>query len=63
MNRSKRLYVEELRELYKAENRLVRVLPKMAKVSTSEDLRAGLEHSCRMPYQRVFKLSSLTVLF
>jgi ferritin-like metal-binding protein YciE len=37
------LYVEELKDLYNAENQLVKALPKMAKAATSEDLRAGFE--------------------
>jgi ferritin-like metal-binding protein YciE len=39
----KELYVEELRDLYNAENQLVKALPKMAKAATSEELRAGFE--------------------
>jgi ferritin-like metal-binding protein YciE len=39
----KELYVEELRDLYNAENQLLKALPKMAKAATSEELRAGFE--------------------
>jgi ferritin-like metal-binding protein YciE len=35
-NRLRHLYVEELKDLYSAENQLVKALPKMAKASTSE---------------------------
>jgi ferritin-like metal-binding protein YciE len=34
------LYVDELRDLYSAENQLVKALPKMAKAASSEDLKA-----------------------
>jgi ferritin-like metal-binding protein YciE len=37
------LYNEELRDLYDAENRIVKTLPKLAKESSSEDLRAAFE--------------------
>ena len=37
------LYVDELRDLYDAENRLVKALPEMAKNAESEGLRAGFE--------------------
>ena len=37
------LYVDELKDLYDAENRLVKALPKMAKASTSDELRSGIE--------------------
>ena len=39
----KELYTDELKDLYSAENQLVKALPKMAKAATSEDLRAGFE--------------------
>src|ERR1700746_669252 len=42
-NRLKHLYVEELKDLFNAENQLLKALPKMAKASTSEDLRAGFD--------------------
>lgn len=42
-NALKDLYIDELRDLYDAENRLVKALPKLAKAATSEDLRAGFE--------------------
>ena len=39
------LYIEELKDIYNAENQLVKALPKMAKASSSEDLKNGfLEH-------------------
>jgi ferritin-like metal-binding protein YciE len=39
----KELYIDELRDLYDAENRLTKAIPKMAKASTSEQLRSGFE--------------------
>lgn len=40
----KELFVDELKDLYSAENQLIKTLPKMAKAATSDDLRAGFEH-------------------
>jgi ferritin-like metal-binding protein YciE len=37
------LYVDELRDLYDAENQLVKALPKMAEASNSDELRQGFE--------------------
>ena len=37
------LLVEELKDLYSAENMLIKALPKMAKAATSKGLRAGFE--------------------
>src|ERR1700690_1581706 len=39
----KELYIDELKDLYSAENQLVKALPKMAKAATSPELRAGFE--------------------
>jgi len=60
-NRLKHLYVEELKDLYSAENQLIKALPKMAKASTSDELRTGFEkhleqtkeHAARL--ERIFK--------
>jgi ferritin-like metal-binding protein YciE len=37
------LYLDELRDLYDAENRLVKALPKLAKEAASQELRSGFE--------------------
>lgn len=42
-NTLKHLYLEELRNLYDAENQLIKALPKMAKKAESEELRSGIE--------------------
>jgi ferritin-like metal-binding protein YciE len=39
----KELYIDELRDLYDAENQLIKALPKMAKAAQSEELRSGFE--------------------
>jgi ferritin-like metal-binding protein YciE len=38
------LFIDELHDLYDAENRLVKAIPKMAKASDSDELRSGFEH-------------------
>lgn len=42
-NALKELYVDELRDIYNAEEQLVKALPKMAKASNSPQLKAGFE--------------------
>ena len=37
----KELYVNELRDLYNAENQLIKALPKMAKGAASDELKEG----------------------
>src|SRR4029450_2673362 len=39
----KELYVNELRDLYNAENQLVKALPKMAKGASSDELKDAFE--------------------
>jgi ferritin-like metal-binding protein YciE len=44
LNTLKQLYIEELRDLYSAENQLLKALPKMAKGASSEELRLAFEN-------------------
>src|ERR1700676_5176227 len=37
------LYVEQLKDLYNAEQQLIKALPKMAKSASSEELKAAFE--------------------
>lgn len=39
----KKLYIDELKDLYSAENQLVKALPKMAEAASADDLRASFE--------------------
>lgn len=43
INSLRELYVDQLRDLYDAENQLIKALPKMAKEATSDELRQGIE--------------------
>jgi len=43
INTLKKLYIEELRDLYNAENQLLKALPKMAKGASSDELKQALE--------------------
>ena len=55
----KRLYVDELKDLYNAENQLVGALPKMAKAATSADLRAGFEQHLEQTRAHVKRLEQI----
>ena len=37
------LYIDELKDLYNAENQLVKALPKMAKAASSDELKQGFQ--------------------
>src|ERR1035441_6676123 len=58
-NRLRHLYVEELKDLYSAENKMVKALPKMAKALTSEDLRAGFEGHLKQTKDHVARLEKI----
>jgi ferritin-like metal-binding protein YciE len=55
----KHLYIEELKDLYNAENQLVKALPKMAKASTSEDLREGFQEHLEQTKEHVARLEKI----
>jgi ferritin-like metal-binding protein YciE len=55
-NALKELYIDELRDIYSAENQLTKALPKMAKAATSEELRSGFEEHLLL----VFSFGSLS---
>ena len=58
-NRLKHLYIEELKDIYSAENQMVKALPKMAKAATSEDLRAGFEEHLTQTKEHVARLEKI----
>ncbi len=39
----KDLYVEQLQDLYSAENQLIKALPKMVEAASSDELRTSIE--------------------
>ena len=55
----KELYIDELKDLYSAENQLVKALPKMAKAATSPDLRAGFEGHLEQTKGHVQRLETI----
>src|ERR1039458_2051031 len=59
VNRLKHLYLEELKDLYSAENQLVKALPKMAKAASSEELRSGFEEHLGQTKEHVSRLEKI----
>jgi ferritin-like metal-binding protein YciE len=55
----KELYVDELKDIYNAENQLVKALPKMAKAATSEELRTGFEEHLEQTHGHVQRLEQI----
>jgi len=55
----KELFVDELKDLYSAENQLIKTLPKMAKAATSDDLRAGFEHHLEQTKEHAHRIEEI----
>src|SRR6267142_459519 len=55
----KDLYVDELRDLYDAESRLVKALPKLAKEAESSELRSGFEEHLEQTKGHVDRLRQI----
>src|SRR5687768_4556815 len=53
------LFVDELKDIYDAEKQLTKALPKMAKASDSEDLRAGFEEHLEITRMQVNRLEEI----
>jgi len=55
----KKLYVDELKDLYHAENQLVKALPKMAKAASSDELRQGFEEHLEQTRGHIQRLEEI----
>ena len=55
----KTLYIDELRDLYNAENQLLKALPKMAKGASSEDLKDAFEKHLEQTRSHVERLEEV----
>jgi len=53
------LYVDELKDLYDAESRLVKALPKVAKAATSQKLRSAVEEHLEQTKSHVDRLKEI----
>jgi ferritin-like metal-binding protein YciE len=55
----KELYIDELKDIYNAENQLVKALPKMAKTANSKELRTGFEEHLEQTRGHVQRLEQI----
>jgi ferritin-like metal-binding protein YciE len=53
------LYIEELNDLYSAENQLVKALPKMAKAATAKALKNGFQKHLKQTKEHVNRLEKI----
>jgi ferritin-like metal-binding protein YciE len=54
-----KLFVEELRDLYSAENQLLKALPKMAKTASSDELKQAFEDHLEETKEHVARLDEI----
>jgi ferritin-like metal-binding protein YciE len=54
-----KLFVDELRDLYSAETQITKALPKLAKASSSNELRAAFEHHLKETEEQVKRLDQI----
>ncbi len=59
MESMQKLYLEELRDLYDAENQLIEALPKMAKGASHEKLRTAFEEHLEVTREQVRRLETI----
>lgn len=53
------LYIDELKDLYSAENQLLKALPKMAKAASSDELKQGFEEHLEQTRGHVQRLEKI----
>ena len=53
------LFVDELRDLYSAENQIVKALPKMAKAASAPELRQAFEEHLQQTHEHVNRLEQI----
>ncbi len=59
LNSLRDLLVEELRDLYNAENQLVEALPKMAEAASSNELKSAFSHHLEQTREHVSRLEHI----
>ena len=55
----KSVFVDELRDIYNAEQQLIKALPKMAKAATSEELRSGFEEHLEQTKEHAARIEKI----
>jgi ferritin-like metal-binding protein YciE len=58
-NSLRELYIEELRDIYDAENQMVKALPKLAEAAASDELRSGFEKHLEQTRGHVQRLDQI----
>lgn len=59
MESLRELYVEELKDLYSAENQIIKALPKMIRAASSAQLKAGFEEHLQQTKEQLQRLEKI----
>ena len=59
VNTIEKLFVEELKDLYSAENQITKALPKLAEAASSKELKSALEHHLKETEGHVQRLEQV----
>jgi ferritin-like metal-binding protein YciE len=59
LNLLRKLYIDELKDLYSAENQLIKALPKMAKATDSSELRTAFEEHLKETQEHANRLEKI----
>src|SRR3954465_11263819 len=59
MNKLRETFLEELQDVYDAEQQLVKALPKMAKAAENDELREGFEEHLQQTEEHVSRLEQV----
>lgn len=59
LNTLQDLYMEELKDLYSAENQLIKALPKIVKAATSTELSEALKHHLQQTKQHAQRIETI----
>ena len=59
MNSLRELYVEQLRDIYDAENQIVKALPKMARAASSSELRTAFQNHLEQTREHIDRLETI----
>src|SRR5207253_158925 len=59
LDKLQKLYTNELRDLYNAENQLIKALPKMAKAASSPELKQAFEDHLEQTKEHVERLGEI----
>ena len=59
VNTIEKLFVEELKDLYSAENQITKALPKLAEAASSKELQSALEHHLKETEGHVRRLEQV----